>query len=104
MKKTFSFASATKNPERQADSIKHELKKYIARERRKKLPENKDYWDFACKIGTEAKTSKKIHVNEINKSISELAKGEENNFYIEVVAVAAHRKETPKTEEKKKTD
>ena len=31
-----------------------------------------------------------------------MAKTEETNFYLEVVARATHRKETPKTEEKKK--
>jgi hypothetical protein len=102
MKKTFSFISARKTPERQADSIKHEVKKYIARERRKKLPTNMDYWDFDCKIGPEPKSAKKIHVNEINKSISELAKTEESSFYLEVLSKPAHRKETPKMPEVKK--
>ena len=35
MKKTFSFVVSNKKPERQCDSIKYEVKKYIARERRK---------------------------------------------------------------------
>ena len=48
MKKTFSFKVSNKNRDRQTDSIKYEIKKYIARERRKALPEGGDFWDFDC--------------------------------------------------------
>ena len=71
-RKTFSFSAPNKKPERQVDSIKYEIKKYIGRERRKKLPENVDFWDFDCKIGANAEEAKYVHVAEINKAISKL--------------------------------
>ena len=43
MKKTFSFAHPKKKRPRVADSIKHEVKKYIKRERNKTLPEDVDF-------------------------------------------------------------
>ena len=40
MKKTFNLTSPNKEPERQVDSVVHEIRKYIKRERKKPLPEN----------------------------------------------------------------
>ena len=46
MKKTFSFSHPKKKRPRVADAIKHELKKYIKRERNKTLPKGVDFWDI----------------------------------------------------------
>ena len=51
MKKTFQIAHPKIKPARMFDSIKHETKKYIKRERSKKLPEEAGFWDFDCKFG-----------------------------------------------------
>ena len=69
MKKTFSFNVSNKNRDRQTDSIKYEVRKYIARERRKSLPEGVDFWDFDCRIGLNPDQAEVIHLNDINKSI-----------------------------------
>lgn len=101
MKKIFSFNIPNKKRERQIDSIKYEIKKYIARERRKKLPENIDYWDFDCRIGVTAEEASVIHLNDINSSISKIAEEQEDSFYIEVLVKPGVRKKKPSTEEKK---
>ena len=49
MKKTFQLIVANKNKDRQVESIKNDVRKYIKRERTKKLPENTNYWNFDCK-------------------------------------------------------
>ena len=85
MKKTFSFVVPNKKPERQCDSIKYEVKKYIARERRKKLPDGADYWDFDCKIGLYAEVAEDIHVSQINKEISKVFDSGNESFYLEVM-------------------
>ena len=92
MKKIFQITGTKKAPERQVDAIKHEVKKYIARERRKELPEGKDYWDFDCKIGGDASSAKKIHLSKISESIDELASAGKESFYLEVLAKTASRK------------
>lgn len=92
MKKTFSFTVPNKTRDRQIDSIKYEVKKYIARERRKKLPDNVDFWDFDCKIGLNSEEAKVIHLNDINPSISELATSEAESFYLEVLVKNGTRK------------
>jgi hypothetical protein len=85
MRKTFDIKVKNKTPERQVDSIKHEVKKYIARERKKKLPEDADYWDFDCKIGENEKTAKAIHLSTINESISKISEEGKESFYMEIL-------------------
>ena len=92
MKKTFSFNVSNKNRDRQTDSIKYEVRKYIARERRKSLPEGVDFWDFDCRIGLNPDQAEVIHLNDINKSITELEVSKEDSFYLEVLVKPGVRK------------
>jgi hypothetical protein len=86
MKKTFPLTATNKKPERHLDSVKHDIKKYIARERRKTLPENYDFWDFDCKIGPSEQEAATIHVAEINAKIMNLAAEDNQSFYLEILA------------------
>ncbi len=88
MKKTFSFNVPNKKPARQADSIKHEVKKYLGRERRKDTPEGVDFWDFDCKIGDDANSSSTIQVNEISAAIDKILLSEKESFYLEILSKA----------------
>lgn len=91
MKKTFQLKVENKTPERQVDSIKHEVKKYIARERRKELPSGTDFWDFDCKIGDNEQAAKPIHPSTINEMIGKVLASGKESFYLEVLAKAAKR-------------
>ncbi len=91
MKKVFKLTDPKKAPARQVDYVKHEISKYIARERRKPLSTNVDFWDFDCKIGTDAESSEVIHVAEINKSIDKIVIGNAESFYLEVLAKPGRR-------------
>ena len=95
MKKTFLLTAPNKQPERQCDSVKFEIRKYISRERRKKLPEGVDYWDFDCKIGADLQSAQVIHVAEINKKIDVLFNEKKPSFYIEILAKYGIRKKRP---------
>ncbi len=64
MKKTFYLKDTKHKPERQADQIKNEIKKYLGRERRKPTPDKVDYWDFDCKIGESADSAQEVLVQE----------------------------------------
>jgi hypothetical protein len=94
MKKTFKLTAPNKAPDRQADWVKHEIKKYIGRERRKALPENVDFWDFDCKFGNNPETAEVIHISEINKKIAASASAKKETFYIEVLAKPGYRNKT----------
>lgn len=86
MKKTFELTHPKIKPARMIESVKHEVKKYLKRERNKTLPEGSDYWGFDCKFGKTEQTADVIHVSEINKQI-DLAEAEGlTSFYIEIMA------------------
>ncbi|MCK5073024.1 MAG: hypothetical protein KAQ98_06325 [Bacteriovoracaceae bacterium] len=86
MKKTFLLTTSNKSPERHLDSIKHEIKKYIARERRKLLSEDVDFWDFDCKIGNNEQEASAIHISEINSKIMSFVTDDKESFYLEILA------------------
>jgi hypothetical protein len=98
MKKTFSFSHPKKKRPRVADAIKHEVKKYIKRERNKALPEDMDFWDFDCRFGADEASSSVIHVSEINKVISEAHEEGLDAFFLEVLAKPAKRTKKPESE------
>jgi len=98
MKKTFSFEHPKKKRPRVADAIKHELKKYIKRERNKALPEGVDFWDFDCRYGADELTCGVIHVSEINKVISEADVEGLDTFFLEVLAKPGKRTKKPEAE------
>jgi hypothetical protein len=86
MKKNFSLHETNKKTDRVVEAIKHEINKYLARERRKALPEGVDFWDFDCKVGSDTTTAKTVHVKEVSKSIDEVVLEKVDSVYIEILA------------------
>lgn len=86
MKKTFELTHPKIKVARLLDSVKHDVKKYIKRERKKPLPEGTDFWDFECKFGHTEAEAKVVHLSGINKHIDEAQKLEITSFYIEIIA------------------
>lgn len=91
MKKTFLLTDSNKPADRHIDSIKHEIKKYIARERKKTLPEGSHYWDFDCQFGNNESEVADIHISEINSKISEFVTEEKESFHLVLLSKAAIR-------------
>ena len=102
MKKTFPIEIEGKKPERVVDSIKHEINKYVKRERKKKLPEGADFWDFDCKVGVNKEEATPKHVAEVSKAIDGILAAESKIVYIEVLAKPAARIRKPKGESNRK--
>tara|TARA_R110002126_G_scaffold8953_9_gene41167 strand:+ start:177 stop:482 length:306 start_codon:yes stop_codon:yes gene_type:complete len=92
MKKTFALSHPKLQPARLVDATKHEIKKYLARERRKSLPAGTDYWTFDCRFGASEPEAKPIFTSEINKHIDEAAAQQLPAFYLEILARAANHK------------
>ena len=92
MKKTFALTHSKLNTARLTDAIKHEIKKYLARERRKALPEGTDYWTFDCRFGASAEVAEKIFTSDINKHIDAAVAQELAEFYVEILARACQHK------------
>jgi hypothetical protein len=99
MKKTFSLTHEKIKTPRLIDSIKHELKKYLKRERNKQLPEGVDFWDFDCKYGHTEDKAETIHVSALNKSVDDAAQLELASFYMEVLVKPGYRTPKPISDE-----
>jgi len=99
MKKTFKMTHPKLKVPRLVEAIKYEVKKYIKRERGKKLPDNADFWDFDCRFGADEASSEVIHMSAINKCISGAEEQQLESFYLEILARPAYRSKKPKPEQ-----
>lgn len=104
MKKTFKLNIEGKNRDRVLDAVKHEIRKYVARERRRVLPDGVDFWDFDCSFGPTAEAAQVIHFAAITEQINAVAQDGGEQFYIEIVAKHGHRRHRPPTEADIATD
>ncbi len=86
MKKTFQLKVANKNVDRQIDSIKNEVRKYIKREKNKRLPEGFNFWSFDCKFGKSQEESSEIKFVDVIKSIDFAASENYDSFYLELIS------------------
>jgi hypothetical protein len=98
MRKTFQLHVEGKHPDRLVEAIKHEIRKYIARERRRTLPEGADFWDFDCKFGADEASAETAHLSAITGLIDGVVKAGGPQFYVEVVAKPAKRQPRPAAE------
>jgi hypothetical protein len=95
MKKTFPIKVANNAPERVIEAIKSELRKYVKRERKKKLPEGVDFWDFDCKVGESAEEAVVLHVAEINEALDHALVEGYDSVYFEILAKPSVRTRKP---------
>jgi hypothetical protein len=91
MKKTFELSHPKIKYPRLVEGAKHDVKKYLKRERNKQLPAGADYWDFDCKFGLTEDTAKPVAVSDINGRISEIEAQQLTSFYVEIIAKPGHR-------------
>ena len=95
MRKTFQLRPEGKNPDRVLDATKHEIRKYMKRERSRTLPEGVDYWDFNCKFGATEATAQPARVGELIGLIDALVKAQGTQFYIEILSCHGQRQTPP---------
>ena len=98
MKKTFQLRPEGKNPDRVLEATKHEIRKYLKRERGRVLPKGVDYWDFNCKFGPTEDTAQPARVGELIALIDALVKEERTQFYIEILSCRGQRQTPPAKE------
>lgn len=96
MKKTFKLNIENKHPDRLLESIKHEIRKYIKREKRKPLPADVDFWDLKCKFAKNSDEPEVIDFNEITNCINEAVAEKCDTFYMEIISTEGIK---PKKEE-----
>ena len=85
MKKTFKLIEENKKQDRVIDNIKHQIKKYVKRERGKKLPDQNSYWEFDCKFGKSSDDCESTIVPDISKLLDIAKDSGWEECYIEIV-------------------
>jgi len=95
MKKTFQLRPEGKNPDRVLDATKHEIRKYLKRERGRVLPKGVDYWDFNCKFGPSEAQAQPARVGELIGLIDALVRDGGSQFYMEILACHGYRQAPP---------
>ncbi len=96
MKKTFLLEDPRHQADRVVAGIKHELRKYLKRERRKKLPEDVDFWDFDCRIGRDVASAVVAHVEELIPAVDTASKDGWSAVYVEILAKPGRRAVRPR--------
>ncbi len=91
MKKTFPLQQPDQADARVIEAVKHDIRKYVKRERRKTLPEGFDQWDFACRVGVDASAAEPKPLKEVPAAIDQVAAGGATSVYVEILAAAGHR-------------
>lgn len=95
MKKTFKINIEGKNRDRVLEAVKHEIRKYMKRERNKALPEGVDFWDFDCRFGLSPEAAAGVHVANITALIDAAAQDGADAFYLELIAKPGIRQARP---------
>ena len=95
MRKTFKLQVEGKHPDRVLDAIKHEVRKYVKRQRRVPVPAAVDFWDFDCKFGSAEERAETVHLAEIIKRMDAAAAEGAAQIFVEMVAKEGHRRVRP---------
>ena len=104
MIKSFPLEISNNAPARVVDAVKSEVRKYLKRERRKKLPEGVDFWDFDCKVGPTAEEATVLHVAEINEAIDHALSENWGTVHLEILAKPGVRTRKPKADSEDSTE
>ncbi|WP_341904311.1 DUF6172 family protein [Polaromonas sp. YR568] len=86
MKKTYQLQIAGKHPDRLLDAVKHDIRRYLKRERAKALPAGADFWDFDCRCGASEPDATVVPVADLISLVDACAREGRPSVYVEVLA------------------
>ena len=87
MKKIFKLTDEKKHEDRVLEAVKHDIRKYVKREKKKKLEDAKStYWDFDCKVGASLDTAKPVEFDALIKTLDEVKTSGATECYVEILA------------------
>tara|TARA_B110000879_G_scaffold165740_1_gene214178 strand:+ start:8776 stop:9078 length:303 start_codon:yes stop_codon:yes gene_type:complete len=99
MKKTFKLEHPKIKVPRVVDSVKHDIKKFLKKERKNSLPSGAKYWGFDCKFGESEETSVEVNLSSLTKSIDAFVEKGIMTFYVEITPKAINPNENPPAQE-----
>ncbi len=87
MKKVFKLTDEKKHEDRVLEAVKHEIRKYVKREKKKKLADAKlTYWDFDCKVGATSDTAEVVEFEALIKALDAVKATGATECYVEILA------------------
>ncbi len=87
MKKIFKLTDEKKHEDRVLEAVKHEIRKYVKREKKKKLEDAQNtYWDFNCKIGATPESAKTVDFDALIKELDAVKASGATECYVEILA------------------
>ncbi len=95
MKKTYDLRPEGKHPDRVLDAIKHDIHRYLKRERRRPCPEGVDFWDFDCRFGPDQAQAAEARPAELSGLLDALAGTGAAQCYVELLARHGVRRPRP---------
>jgi len=95
MRKTYRLNLEGKNRDRLLDASKHDIRKYVKRERSRPLPAGVDYWDFECKFGHSEADAASVHFATLMGLVNTAAQEGAEQFYVEIVTRHGQRTARP---------
>jgi len=94
MKKTFKLDHPKIKVPRVVDSVKHDIRKFLKKERKTPLPSGAVYWGFDCKCGQSEELAVEVHPSVLTKQIDELVENNIMTIYVEITPKAIAAGET----------
>ena len=92
MKKIFKLTDEKKHEDRVLEAVKHDIRKYVKREKKKKLEDAKlTYWDFDCKVGATSDTAKVVEYDELIKALDVVKSTGATECYVEILAKVVNK-------------
>jgi len=85
LRKTYVLSVQGKSRDRLLEASKHDIRKYVKRERSRPLPAGVDYWDFDCRFGASEAAAAVVHFATLMSLIDTLASEGGEQFYVEIV-------------------
>lgn len=98
MKRTYRLDIEGKHPDRLLEASKHDIRKYIKRERGKTLPAGADVWEFDSKAGVDEASAQPVEFAGLIRAVDALVAAGNTQFYVEVVSKPGKRTPRPKAE------
>jgi Family of unknown function (DUF6172) len=95
MRKTFQLTQEGRHRDRVLEAVKHEIRKYLKRERRRDLPEGVDFLDFDCRCGATKDTAEVVHLSALMGSLDTVARDGATEAYVEILAKPGVRQARP---------
>ena len=95
MQKTYQLNVEGKNRDRLVEAAKHDIRRYVKRERNRPLPPGVDFWDFECRFGPDEAAAEPVHFATLTERIDLLVAEGGTQFYAQLVTRHGQRTAKP---------